>query len=73
MWKRHDFSAKRYRGSNSKGPLWNDVVRRVTYDIDANRKIQDIPVTPEMPIHWAHDKLPEGVINILTVLISRSP
>ena len=72
MWKRHDFSAKRYRGSNSKGPLWTDVVRRVTYDIDTNRKIQDIAITPEMPIHRAHDKLPEGVINILTVLVYKA-
>ena len=32
---------------------------------------QDIPITPEMSVHKAHEKLPEGVRSIETILVYR--
>ena len=71
-WSRYDLNAKRYRGSNSKGPLWGDVSRRVTVDLDSNEVIQDIPITEELSLHKIHEKLPEGSENIETILIYRA-
>ena len=71
-WSRYDLNAKRYRGSNSKGPLWGDVSRRVTIDLDNNTVIQAIPITEDLSLHKIHDKLPEGSENIETILICRA-
>ena len=68
-WSRYDFEARRYRGSNSKGPLWGDVVRRITLDIDSNRVIKDEAISGEIPVKQLYDKLPTGTKNIQTVLI----
>ena len=68
-WSRIDLGAKRYRGSNSKGPLWGDVVRRITMDLDMMQIIKDEVITPEISVHKLHDKLPEGVENIETILV----
>ena len=68
-WNRYDFEARRYRGSNSKGPLWEDVVRRVTLDIDSNQIICDEEISGAIPLHKLHDKLPIGVKNIQTTLV----
>ena len=70
-WTRYDLEAKRYRGSNSKGKLWSDVLRRLTLDIDKNKVIQDLTITDELSVHKLHEKLPEGVKNIETTLIYR--
>ena len=70
-WNRYDLEARRFRGSNSRGPLWGDVVRRITLDIDTNKVIADEEIKPEMKIHKLHDKLPEGVKNIQTTLVYR--
>ena len=70
-WTRYDFEAKRYRGSNSRGPLWSDVVRRLTLDLDANKIIQDLTITENLSVHKLHEKLPTGVKNIETTLIYR--
>ena len=70
-WTRYDLEAKRYRGSNSKGPIWSDVLRRLTLDIDKNKVIQDLTITDELSVHKLHEKLPEGVKNIETTLIYR--
>ena len=72
-WHRYDFAAKRYRGSNSQGPLWGDVVRRVAIDLDSRNIIQDKKIEPEMSIHSIHEKLPIGTENIETVLIYQQP
>ena len=68
-WSRYDAGAKRFRGSNAHGPLWADVVRRITIDLDAVTVIQDRVVTPGMPVHQLHEKLPPQVSNIETILI----
>eukprot|EP00435_Cladocopium_sp_Y103_P060316 s936_g22.t1 len=68
-WSRFDTNAKRYRGTNSTGPLWGDVIRRITIDLDSASVIQDKPITAEMSVHSVHDKLPVGTENIETILI----
>ena len=69
QWNRVDLEAKRFRGSNSKGPLWGDVVRRVTLDLDKGNVVSDEVITPELRVHHAHRKLPTGVRNVETTLI----
>ena len=69
VWRRFDLDAKRFRGSTSKGPVWSDVTRRVTPDIDTNQIIADEQITPGMTVHQVHRKLPTGVKNIETMLI----
>ena len=71
QWTRYDVEAKRFRGSNSHGPLWGDVFRRITVDLDTNNVVADEEVTPEMTIHKVHKKLPEGIRSIETTLIYR--
>ena len=61
QWNRVDLEARRFRGSNSKGPLWGDVVRRLTLDLDKGKMIADEIVTPEMGVHKLHRQLAEGV------------
>lgn len=70
-WSRFDLNAKRYRGSNSKGPLWGDCCRRITIDLDFNQVIKDEVLPEEMTPLQAHAKLPEGVESIETILIYR--
>lgn len=53
-WRRFDFEAKRFRGSNLKGPLWSDVHRRPTLDLDTNKVIEDLTITSEMRVHQIH-------------------
>ena len=69
VWRRFDLDAKRFRGSTSKGPVWSDVTRRVTLDIDTNKIIADESINCEMTVHQVHRKLPTGVKNIETMLI----
>ena len=71
QWTRYDVEAKRFRGSNSHGPLWGDVFRRITVDLDTNNVVADEEVTPEMTTHKVHKKLPEGIRSIETTLIYR--
>ena len=71
MWTRYDLDAKRYRCSNSKGPLWGDVVKRITLDLEQNRITQEKDITPNMTVHQLHEKLPEGVRSIETILVYR--
>ena len=60
---RMDLDARRCRASNSQGPVWGDVVRRVTIDLDTGKIIADDAIA-EMSIHKTHQKLPDGVKNI---------
>ena len=69
QWVRYDVDAKRYRASNSKGPLWSDVIRRITLDLDTDQVIRDEPIRPGMSVHQIHQKLPEQVQSIETTLI----
>lgn len=68
-WRRIDLNAKRYRGTNSTVPLWGDVVRRITIDLDSASVIQDKAITAEMSVHSVHEKLSLGADNVETILI----
>ena len=68
-WSRYDLAAKRFRGTNSHGPLWSDVVRRVTTDLDNSRIIEDLTIVGEMSAKQLHQRLPPGVENIETILV----
>ena len=70
-WVRYDVEARRFRGSNSHGPLWGDVIRRITLNIDDNKIVADEEITPEMTVHKIHRKLPTGVRSIETTLVYR--
>ena len=68
-WIRYDLAAKRFRGTNSTGPLLEDVVRRITLDLDNGHVIQDIKITSDMTVRQLHQNLPTGVENIETILV----
>ena len=69
QWVRYDVDAKRFRASNSKGPLWGDVIRRITLDLDTDKVIRDETIHQGMTVHQIHQKLPSGVQSIETTLI----
>lgn len=69
MWSRFDLNAKRFRGTNSQGPVWGDVTRRITIDLDNMTMIEDKAITEDLTVHMVHDRLPVGTDNIETVLI----
>ena len=68
-WVRYDVDAKRYRASNSKGPMWSDVTRRITLDLDTDKVIRDEAIQPGMTVHQIHQKRPANVQSIETTLI----
>ena len=70
-WTRYDIGAKRYRGTNTDGPLWSDVVRRITRDLDNGRAIDDMAIEGELSARVLHQRLPVGIENIGTTLVYR--
>ena len=70
-WRRVDPQADRFRTSNSAGPMWSDVVRRVTRDLATGNVIEDSLVTGEESSKRLHRPLPRGVHNIETTLYYR--
>ena len=71
MWTRYDMDAKRFRASNSKGPLWSDVIKRITIDLVTNKTILEEDIYPGMAVHQIHARLPTESKDIETVLIYR--
>ena len=70
-WRRVDPRASRFRTSNSAGPMWSDVIRRTTKDLDSGRMIEDEQMTGTEPSRALHRTLPRGVTNIETTLYYR--
>ena len=70
-WRRVDPQANRFRTSNSAGPMWSDVVRRVTRDLATGNVIEDSLVTGDESSKGLHRPLPRGVHNIETTLYYR--
>ena len=68
-WSRIDLGAKRFRASNSQGPLWGDVRRRVTIDLDTLQWLADETIDEGLSVHQLHKTLPIGVENIETILV----
>lgn len=72
QWERIDSKARTFRTSKQGGPEWENVFRCVTIDLDADKIIEDIKVYPTTSEDFLHCQLPEGVINIKTILYSLS-
>ena len=70
-WTRFDKRAKTYRTTSSSGPLWENVVARITID-DKTGHIMSLEYTKHMTEKHLHRQLP-SVRNIRTVLLHFSP
>ena len=73
VYTRTDYNNTVYVTTKAGGPAWSDVVRRVVFDLDSKKKIQDIYVK-DTPVgyNW-HASLPEGTKNIRTQLYWEEP
>ena len=69
--KRYNNNASRFRVSSSTGPMWSDVFRRQTLDLDKNEIIADETFTGDERPRKLSRALPEGVKNIETTLYYR--
>ena len=70
-WTRYDNNADRFRVSSSKGPMWSDVIRRRTVDLDAGKVVADEEFTGDERPRELSRVLPTGVKNIETTLFYR--
>ena len=70
-WTRFDKRAKTYRTTSSSGPLWENVVARITID-DETGHIMSLEYTKHMTEKDLHRNLP-SVRDIRTVLLHFSP
>ena len=70
-WTRFDKRAKTYRTTSSSGPLWENVVARITID-DKTGHIMSLEYTKHMTEKDLHRNLP-SVRDIRTVLLHFSP
>ena len=70
-WTRFDKRAKTYRTTSSSGPLWENVVARITID-DETSHIMSLEYTKHMTEKDLHRNLP-SVRDIRTVLLHFSP
>ena len=68
-WSRVDIGAKRFRTSNSQGPLWSDVVRRITRDLMNDRVVDDEDITEAAMAKKLYRRLPDGIEDIETTLV----
>ena len=60
VWKRYDNNASRFRVSSSTGPMWSDVFRRQTLDLDKNELIADETFTGDERPRRLSQALPKG-------------
>ena len=70
-WRRVDPRASRFRTSNSAGPMWSDVIRRTTKDLESGQVIEDERMTGTEASRTLHRPLPRGVTNVETTLYYR--
>ena len=68
-WSRFDANPSRFRTSNSKGPMWCDVVQRVTIDNDTNEVLKRENIHGNERPHDLHRQLPRQVRSLRTVLV----
>ena len=68
-WVRVDSNARRFRTSNVLGPLWGDVVQRITVDNATGRVICAEEIDHREPPKKLNRALPEHVRSIRTTLI----
>ena len=70
-WARIDNNARRFRTSTALGPLWSDVVQRITVDNATGRVICMEEFDGKETTQKLHRALPEHVKSIRTTLIYR--
>ena len=68
-WVRYDRSANRYRTSNSQGPMWSDVVQRITVDNETGRVIKREDIRGNEASRDLHKPLPKKLKSVKTVLV----
>ncbi|CAE7348803.1 RE1, partial [Symbiodinium necroappetens] len=68
-WIRYDRGANRYRTSNSQGPMWSDVVQRITVDNETGRVIKREDIRGNEASRDLHKPLPKKLKSIKTVLV----
>ena len=68
VYTRSDKGKTVYFTTKDGGPKWQEVVRRVTYDLDKEEIIEDVSVEDQDPNYDWRAPLPPGVRNIRTQL-----
>lgn len=68
-WSRFDVQPTRFRTSNSRGPMWCDVVQRVTIDNDTNEILKRENIRGDELPRDLHRLLPRQVRSLRTVLV----
>ena len=68
-WVRYDAGARRFRTSNSMGPMWSDVIQRVTIDNRSGEVIRRENITGKEKSKDLHRPLPEKVKSVKTNLV----
>ena len=68
-WSRFDKSPSRFRTSNSTGPMWSDVLQRVSIDNDSGKVIKRENFTGNETSRDLHRPLPAKVKSLRTVLV----
>ena len=68
-WSRFDANPSRFRTSTSKGPMWSDVVQRVTIDNDTNEVLKRENINGNERPQDLHRHLPRPVRSLRTVLV----
>ncbi|CAE7350344.1 RE1 [Symbiodinium sp. CCMP2592] len=68
-WVRYDHNPNRYRTSNSQGPMWSDVVQRITVDNVSGRVIRREDIKGDERSRDLHKPLPRRLTSLKTVLV----
>ncbi|CAE7318488.1 RE1 [Symbiodinium sp. CCMP2456] len=68
-WVRYDQNPNRYRTSNSQGPMWSDVVQRVTVDNATGQVIRREDIKGDERSRDLHKPLPKRLKSVKTVLV----
>ena len=68
-WIRYDQNPNRYRTSNAKGPMWCDVVQRITVDNTNGRVIRREDIKGDERSRDLHKVLPKRLTSIKTILV----
>ena len=68
-WVRYDRNPNRYRTSNSQGPMWCDVVQRITVDNETGQVVRREDFNGDERPRDLHKPLPKRLKSVKTVLV----